>query len=647
MKDALALALVHFLWQGTLLAVAGAILMRVTKVPTVRYAIGVATMVAMLLAPVMTFLAIQTAADATPRDRAVTNRNAPTANGGQTLTSMSAPPATDAPSTAVIVPTTWILNVWAAGVMVLSLRFIGGWTVARRLATQTLRPVGEELQALAAQMAARLNVRGVVRVCESASVAVPVMIGWLRPVIVLPPAALAALPLAQLEALLAHELAHVRRHDYLVNLLQTGVETLCFYHPAVWWISREVRRHREHCCDDLAVGVCDRLTYVTALSSLASISTPQFALSAAGGSLRDRVRRLIEPATHSASPKGAWIAMLPILLVIAFVAPQAWSAQATTPAIAAPVVSAGAAAVMATTAPEVVPAEQARPSTPAREAERAKAEERELMKLYQAALLEMAGSEQARIRELVEKGLMTREAARAREAEEVRRSVDALLQSSEAARTREVAEVRRAIEANKEAQEATETVARRRIQRAREQNDLALLETKLRLAEAALSRQKELVQKGLATRQSLVVAEEELNLLRIQLEQAKVNSHYEEVTRLRTTTERELLQDLEARRHQRQELVQLGLAAHRNMPALEATATLQPEDRVTITIEGEPDLPKTFTVRADGSIRFPFLGSIRVQGLTTTQVQDAIQKLISSKGLARNPAVTVSAWRMR
>src|SRR5688572_19354349 len=312
MKDALALALVHFIWQGALLALAGAVLLRVTRVPTVRYAIGVATMIAMLLAPVLTFLAIQNAADAAPQSGASTSRNAAAANDVRTPASTSVAPEADASSPAVIIPTTWILNVWAVGVMVLSLRFAGGWAVARRLATQTLRPVGEDLQTLAAQMAARLKVRGAVRVCESASVAVPMMLGWLRPVIILPPAAVIALPVGQLEALLAHELAHIRRHDYLVNLLQTGVETLCFYHPAVWWISREVRRHREHCCDDLAVDVCDRLTYVTALSSLAAIATPQFALSAAGGSLRDRVRRLIEPTSHSASPKGAWIAMLPI-----------------------------------------------------------------------------------------------------------------------------------------------------------------------------------------------------------------------------------------------------------------------------------------------------------------------------------------------
>jgi hypothetical protein len=100
----------------------------------------------------------------------------------------------------------------------------------------------------------------------------------------------------QLDAILAHELAHVRRHDYLVNLLQAAVETLLFYHPAVWWLSNEVRRERESCCDDLAVELCgDRLAYARALAELEGLrlSPPRLALAADGGALMERVRRLV------------------------------------------------------------------------------------------------------------------------------------------------------------------------------------------------------------------------------------------------------------------------------------------------------------------------------------------------------------------
>ena len=87
-------------------------------------------------------------------------------------------------------------------------------------------------------------------------VEVPTVIGWLRPVVLMPASALSGMGPQQLEAILAHELAHIRRHDYLVNLLQTVVETLLFYHPAVWWLSGRIRVERENCCDDLAVSLC-------------------------------------------------------------------------------------------------------------------------------------------------------------------------------------------------------------------------------------------------------------------------------------------------------------------------------------------------------------------------------------------------------
>ena len=112
-------------------------------------------------------------------------------------------------------------------------------------------------------------------ILESGAVAVPTLVGWVKPVVLLPAAALSGLSPEQLQAILAHELAHVRRHDYLVNLLQSMVETLLFYHPATWWVSAQVRAEREHCCDDLAVEVCgDRLVYVSALAELTTHRQP-------------------------------------------------------------------------------------------------------------------------------------------------------------------------------------------------------------------------------------------------------------------------------------------------------------------------------------------------------------------------------------
>src|SRR5256885_1205164 len=147
----------------------------------------------------------------------------------------------------------------------------------------------------------------------------PAVIGWLRPVILLPASALTGLTPLQLDALLAHELAHVRRYDYLVNLIQSVIETLLFYHPAVWWVSARVRDEREHCCDDLAVAVCgDAHFYASALLGMERlrVTIPTLALTAAGGSLMGRVRRLVAPPPLEIFPR--WTAgVLAASLVLA------------------------------------------------------------------------------------------------------------------------------------------------------------------------------------------------------------------------------------------------------------------------------------------------------------------------------------------
>ena len=118
--------------------------------------------------------------------------------------------------------------------------------------------------------------------------------GLARPVILLPTIALTGLTSEQWQAILAHELAHVRRSDYLINSLQTVVETLLFYHPAVWWVSGRIRLEREHCCDELAVAACgDAAVYMRALAEMEHLQgVPEPALSVGGGSLVRRVRHL-------------------------------------------------------------------------------------------------------------------------------------------------------------------------------------------------------------------------------------------------------------------------------------------------------------------------------------------------------------------
>src|SRR6185295_12499034 len=131
------------------------------------------------------------------------------------------------------------------------------------------------------------------------------VIGWLRPVILVPAAAIAGLSPEQLEAVLVHELAHILRYDHLVNAAQTLVETLLFYHPCVWWTSARIRHERELCCDDLAVASCgDAVCYARALTRLERmrITTPAIALAGTGGPLAYRIRRLLGAGTQGYGP---------------------------------------------------------------------------------------------------------------------------------------------------------------------------------------------------------------------------------------------------------------------------------------------------------------------------------------------------------
>jgi beta-lactamase regulating signal transducer with metallopeptidase domain len=249
-----------------------------------------------------------------------------------------------------------LLAGWLAGVVLLSLWHVGGWAQARRLARRDTRPVAAAWRARLGELRERMRIARAVELLESARVGIPMVIGWLSPVILVPASVFSGLTPRQLEAVLAHELAHVRRHDYLINLLQAVVETLLFYHPVVWWVSRQVRIERESCCDDLALAACgDRLGYARALAALEELRAPvpRLAPAANGGELLARIRRLAGvPAVSPsfAARPSAWLAGA---LVVAFLLSAAAVQSARQPA---------APAAPAPPAPAPPPAAAARPA---------------------------------------------------------------------------------------------------------------------------------------------------------------------------------------------------------------------------------------------------------------------------------------------
>jgi beta-lactamase regulating signal transducer with metallopeptidase domain/peroxiredoxin/protocatechuate 3,4-dioxygenase beta subunit len=218
----------------------------------------------------------------------------------------------------------WLVAAWAIGVMALSARNLAAWISVQRLKSHSARPVGAAIEAAVAKLSRRLGIARSIRVLGSALADSPLVIGALRPVILLPVSILTELPVAQLEAILSHELAHVLRHDYLVNLVQSVVETLLFYHPAAWSISRRIRCERENCCDDLAVSVTrDRATYARALATVASTRVPALAPAAGGSVLMPRLRRVLGVPDADSSRASRWLAgvmLLAACLAIALLA---------------------------------------------------------------------------------------------------------------------------------------------------------------------------------------------------------------------------------------------------------------------------------------------------------------------------------------
>ena len=211
---------------------------------------------------------------------------------------------------------------WLAGVIILAVRRAGGFVVLWRLRRRGVSAPTDDVLVLFKQACGKIGIDPRL-VCLKISdlVQVPMTMGWVRPIVLFPAALLTGLSTGEIELLLAHELAHIRRYDYLVNLLQAVVETLFFYHPAVWWISRRMRQERENACDDMvAAGSTEALAYAKVLLRLETLRPPGglLAPAATGGSLLQRVQRLAgdsSPAPVMGLP--GLITVTGILLLIA------------------------------------------------------------------------------------------------------------------------------------------------------------------------------------------------------------------------------------------------------------------------------------------------------------------------------------------
>jgi bla regulator protein blaR1 len=319
LAQGLSAALIHFLWQG---ALAGVLLWAALAVlrhrsAAVRYLVSCGALAALVVVPVATAAAFILRTVPSP-DRAVPMMtDLRTLVAPQPMLSIWMNPETSsAPWLAQV--QLWALPVWSVGVLLCSVRLVWGGAHAFALGRGG-EPAGDSVAALVGDVSRRMGIVRAVRVRVSNLTDGPSTLGWLRPIILLAPATAMGLTPSELEAVIAHELAHIKRYDYLVNVFQVVAETIFFYHPAVWWISSRIRLERELCCDDLAVRSCgDPVCYARALTTLEKqrMSTPALAIAATGGPLLYRIQRLLGVSTQAYGP-SRWPAILAVCVLLA------------------------------------------------------------------------------------------------------------------------------------------------------------------------------------------------------------------------------------------------------------------------------------------------------------------------------------------
>ncbi len=223
-----------------------------------------------------------------------------------------------------------LVGFWILGITFSALRLTGGIWQLRIYKTRENSEPNEDWQVKFADLCERLKIKQTVNLFESKIIKTPMVIGWLKPVILVPTSVFLWMSAKELETIIAHELVHIRRYDYLFNFAQSFVEILFFYHPAVWWISAQIRHERECACDDAVVKTLEssQIVYANALANLeefrlaAKQTASPVLVAANGGKLMKRIQRIInnKNTKKSTVQNSLWSASLACALILAFIA---------------------------------------------------------------------------------------------------------------------------------------------------------------------------------------------------------------------------------------------------------------------------------------------------------------------------------------
>lgn len=314
--DALGCALLHFLWQGAAVGLLYWLLRPSCTSAAARYRLGLSTLGVLVFCPLLTLVWLWPGASVPASTTAL-----------DSVAAVAAQQFTPWPARAAL---PWLVALWLCGVFAIAARSFWQWRNLQAVVRGASRP-GASWELRLAFLRARFGIDRPVRLLVSARVLTPMLVGWIKPAIVVPLSLLSGFPPPQVELIIAHELGHIRRWDYLANVVQVVIETLLFYHPVVHAISRDVRNAREECCDDLVLQVAsgNALAYARALAGLEELrhdsgfAAP--ALAAGGGELLTRIRRIVGvAATAQPAPR---LSALPLVLAAAALVFGAWRMQ--------------------------------------------------------------------------------------------------------------------------------------------------------------------------------------------------------------------------------------------------------------------------------------------------------------------------------
>ena len=333
--QALGWTFVHSLWQGVLIAlIIGCLFLVLRKHSArIRYALAVCSLAAIFILSISTFVRYYSDS---PLDRnsevIATGTNSVGELCGINDLGVSQDekvPLNNAENPGFFLELSGYFNrhfpllvtLWLCGIIFFLLKLMGGLIYSERIKFRGIKPLPETWNKRFSLLKSKLEVKRQVEIVESYLARVPMVIGYFKPVILIPLGALSGIPNDQLEAIIAHELAHIKRHDFLINIFQTLVESIFFYHPAIWWISGIIRKEREHCCDDLAVGVCDEsLVYAKALANLEerSFEIPSFAVAITKRrhALLSRIKRLYQRPETRNNPIEKWMTLGILMMMI-------------------------------------------------------------------------------------------------------------------------------------------------------------------------------------------------------------------------------------------------------------------------------------------------------------------------------------------